>query len=91
MSQSFKIKKQPWGKKLICKHKSFIAWRIEEDTLNGTTLYKVCVKCGRIKKLKYITSEHYQDYEWSKIHLFSESEKSIKALVNDNFRRIDYE
>lgn len=91
MSQSFRIKKQKLVVKLTCKHKSFIAWRIEEDTLNGIMLYKICPKCGRVKKLKYITSDHYHEYEWSNIHLFSESEKWIKVLVNDNFRRANYE
>lgn len=91
MSQSVRIKKQSLVRKILCKHKSFCAWRIEEDTQNGRLIYKVCVKCGRVKKLKFVTSEHYTDYEWSNIHLFSESKKYIKAIVNDNYRRCDYE
>lgn len=86
MSHSVKIKKAKFLKRLFCKHRHFCAWRINEDTKNGILIYKVCVKCGRIRKLKYIISEHYLDYEWSNIHLFEENDKYIRALVNDNFR-----
>lgn len=88
MSQSVKIRKASFLNRLFCKHRHFCAWRIGEDTQNGTTIYKVCLKCGRVKKLKYITSDHYSDYEWSNIHMFEEQKKSIRALVNDNYRQV---
>lgn len=86
MSQSVRIRKLNALRKLFCFHKTFLAWRVDEDTQNGTLVYKVCAKCGRVKKYKYIPSGEYTDYEWSNIHLFAENKRFIRALVNDNFR-----
>jgi len=89
MSQSVRIRKKVVLKRVLCRHKLITAFRASDKKSDGIQLYKICINCGRVKKLRYVTSANYKNYEWSNIHMFVDTKKSVRILVNDNVRGIN--
>lgn len=62
--------------------------KMRNGKLMGVVIYRICTKCGKIKRHKYISKEQWKYYNWSTIHCYAANEKTVVGYLNTDIQNL---